>query len=80
MRENDVVLALSGDLHENHARELQAILAAEGDRRVVLDLSDVTLVGRDVVTVLARAEAEGTVLVNCPEYVRSWITTEQRGT
>ena len=80
IRENDVVLALSGDLDENHAIDLQTILATEADHRVVLDLSEVTLVGRDAVRLLARAEAEGAVLVNCPEYVRSWITAEERGT
>ncbi len=76
--ENDVVLALSGDLDESHAGELQAILAIEGEHHVVLDLADVTLVDRDAVRFLARIEAEGAVLENCPEYVRRRITAEQR--
>ena len=78
LRENDVVLALSGDLDESHAGELQAILATEGEHHVVLDLADVTLVDRDAVRFLARIEAKGVALENCPEYVRSWITGEQR--
>ena len=40
-------------------------------RHVVLDLADVMLVDRDAVRFLAGIEAEGAVLVNCPEYVRS---------
>ena len=67
VRENDVVLALSGDLDETHAGELQAILATEGEHHVVLDLADVTLVDRDAVTFLARIEAEGAIPENCPE-------------
>jgi anti-anti-sigma regulatory factor len=78
LREHDVLLALSGDLDEGHAVELQAMLAAEETRQVVLDLADVTLVDLDAVRFLARVEAEGAVLVNCPEYVRSWISAEHR--
>jgi anti-anti-sigma regulatory factor len=78
-RANDVILALSGDLDENHAVELQGLFAAEGKHHVVLDRSDVTLVDRDAVRFLSRIETEGAVLVNCPEYVRSWITAERSG-
>jgi anti-anti-sigma regulatory factor len=79
-RANDVVLAVSGDLDENLAVELQGLLAAEANHRVLLDLLDVTLVDRHAIGFLARIEAEGTVLVNCPEYVRIWISAERRGT
>jgi hypothetical protein len=44
--------------------------------RIVLDLKDVTLVDRAAVQFLARVEMAGTELVNCPEYVRSWIAAE----
>ena len=77
LRENDLVLALSGDLDESYAVELQSLLATEREHQVVLDLADVTLVDRDAVRFLARIEAEGVVLENCPEYVRSWIVDEQ---
>ena len=80
LRDHDVVLALSGDLDQDHATELRALLATEDTKNVVLDLADVTLVDRDAVQFLAGAEAEGAVLVNCPEYVRIWIDAEQRGT
>jgi anti-anti-sigma regulatory factor len=79
LRENDVILALSGDLDENYAVEVEALVATEAEHHVVLDLSEVTLVDRDAVRFLARIESEGAVLVNCPEYVRSWIISEQRG-
>lgn len=76
-RANDVVLALSGDLDENLPVELEGLLAAEANHNVRLDLSDVTLVDRQAIRFLARVEAEGTVLMNCPEYVRIWITAER---
>jgi hypothetical protein len=43
---------------------------------VIIDLRDVTLVDVATVKCLARAEAAGVMLVNCPDYVRRWITAE----
>jgi hypothetical protein len=43
----------------------------------VLDLKEVTLVGQAAVRFLARVEAEGIRIVNCPGYVRSWIAAER---
>jgi len=71
-----VVFALSGDMNIEHATQLQEFLAHEAKRRVTLDLKDVTLVDRAAVRFLAGAEAGGIRLVNCPEYVRSWIAAE----
>jgi hypothetical protein len=52
-------------------------LAVEGQgRRIVLDLSEVKLVDRDVVGFLARIEAKGIQLENCPSYIREWIERE----
>ena len=58
-------------------------LTTEGEsvtaRGILLDLKDVTLVGREAVQFLARVEAAGVRVVNCPDYVRSWIAAENRG-
>jgi hypothetical protein len=43
-----------------------------------LDLEEVTLLDRDSVRFLMRCELEGIQLVNCPLYVREWITREGR--
>ena len=64
-------------MDSGHVAELEALMAAESNRLVRLDLAEVTLVTREAVKFLARAEAAGAVLVNCPEYVRSWIDAEQ---
>lgn len=49
----------------------------EAQGPTVLDLKEVTLVAREAVLFLARVEAGGVRLVNCPEYVRRWIAAEK---
>ena len=62
-----------------HASRLQEFIANEGNGGVTitLDLSDVTIVDRAAVRFLADAQAAGIRIVNCPEYVRSWIAAER---
>lgn len=71
-----IVFALSGDMDPEHVARLQEFLASETVSRVTLDLKDVTFADRAAVQFLAREEAAGIRLVNCPRYVRSWITAE----
>ena len=70
------VFVLSGVLDAEHATRLQELLATAAAGRIVLDLRDITLVDRAAVHFLAHVEMTGTELVNCPEYVRSWIAAE----
>jgi anti-anti-sigma regulatory factor len=70
------VFVLSGILDTEHATRLQELLLTAAAGRIVLDLKDVTLVDRTAVEFLARVEMAGTELINCPEYVRSWIMAE----
>ena len=72
-----VVLALSGDIDREHAARLQQFLTSDTGRRLILDLQNVTLVDRAAVQFLAGVEATGIRLVNCPEYVRTWIAAER---
>ena len=74
-----VTFLLSGEMDSDHVAELEALMATESNRLVFLDLTDVTVVNREAITFLAGVEAAGAVLVNCPEYVRSWIDAEQGG-
>lgn len=54
--------------------ELESLLSAEANgRRIHLDLQDLTLVDRGIVSFLKRSEADGIQLVNCPNYIRQWI-------
>jgi len=73
----DVVLTLSGRIDKEHIPELEALIAAEGkDRRIILDLKDMTLTGQDGINFLAQCEAAGIGLANCDPYVREWITRQ----
>ena len=73
----EVVFTLSGRIDKEHVPELEALIAAEGkDRRIVLDLKDMTLTGQDGITFLVQCEAAGIALANCDPYVREWITRQ----
>jgi hypothetical protein len=73
-----VAFTLSGRIRAGEVAELQRLFEAEGeDRRIVLDLKEVKLVDREVVRFLARCEAKGIQLENCPPYIREWIKGER---
>ena len=75
----DVVFTLSGRIDKEHIVELETLIAAEGRlRRIILDLTDMTLIGQDGVNFLAQCEAADIVLVNCVPYIREWITRQKR--
>jgi hypothetical protein len=75
-----VVFALSGRIDKGYIAELEALIGAEGkDRRIVLDLKDMTLTGQDGIDFLAQCEAADIVLENCDPYVREWITRQNNG-
>jgi anti-anti-sigma regulatory factor len=76
----EVVFTLSGRMDEEDAGALETLVKSEpSDRPIVLDLKDVTLVGRDAVSFLERCEADGVTLHNCPRYVRELIARQRRG-
>jgi anti-anti-sigma regulatory factor len=75
-----VVFTLSGEIAEQQIPELEALIRSEAKGRpIVLDLKDVTLVGREVISFLERCEADGVTLKNCAAYVREWITRQRHG-
>jgi anti-anti-sigma regulatory factor len=72
-----VVFALSGRIKAARLAELQKLLESEADdHSLVLDLHEVKLVDRDVVSFLASCEAKGVNIANCPAYIREWIERE----
>ena len=75
-----VVFALSGRMDKDNIAELETVIRSEANgRSIVLDLKDVTLVGQDAITFLERCEADNITLVNCPAYIREWITRKRSG-
>ena len=77
----EVVFTLSGQMDEEDMAELETLIRSEANgRRIVLDLKDLTLVGRDAISILERWEAKGIALKNCAGYVREWISRSRAGT
>ena len=75
-----VVFTLSGRMDEEDIVQLETLIRSEENgRRIVLDLRDLTLVGRDAISFLERWEAKGIALKNCAGYVREWITRQRNG-
>ena len=74
----EVHFALSGRIDAENVAELESLIRAEEEGRpIVIDLKDVTLAGEDGVIFLARCEALNITLVNCPPYIREWITGQK---
>jgi anti-anti-sigma regulatory factor len=70
-----VVLRISGRITAVDLDVLRAAL--EADRVVAFDLTEVELVDRDAIALLAGAEESGIEVRQCPAYVREWISREQ---
>jgi hypothetical protein len=68
-------LRLIGRVRSEHLDEITNQMGAGGPK-VTLDLEDVTIVDVDVVRFLGACEREGTQLLDCPPYVREWISRE----
>jgi anti-anti-sigma regulatory factor len=71
---------VSGQMDSECVVELKRLFSREAEgRRIVLDLSELTLVNEDVVRFLASCETDGIELKNCPAYIREWMKRERGG-
>lgn len=68
-----VVMKISGRLTAHDVLMLRTLLEREAGA-IALDLSDLLFVDRDAIRLLARSEAGGGELRNCPPYIREWVT------
>jgi len=72
------VFTLSGRIETPAIAELRRLFDLHTNYRdIVVDLKDVSLVGRDVMGFLARCEADGMKLENCTPYIREWMEREK---
>jgi anti-anti-sigma regulatory factor len=73
---HSITLLLNGRFNEDALPELeQSIAEAHGARqRVVIDLSEVTLVDRKIVQYFSEQAISDVKLINCPVYLLRWIT------
>lgn len=74
--ERSVTLLLNGRFSEDALPDLEhSISEARGaDQRIYIDLSEVTLVDRKAVQYISAQAADNIKLVNCPIYLRRWIS------
>ena len=72
------MFTLSGRIEKQAIAELRRLFELQTNYSdIVVDLKDVTLVGRDVMGFLARCEANGVKLENCAPYIREWMEREK---
>jgi hypothetical protein len=73
--EQSVTLLLNGKFGEEALPELEQSIsqARDAQRRIYIDLSEVTLVDRKAVKYFSEQEAQDVKLVNCPVYLSQWI-------
>jgi len=75
--EQAVVLRISGRIA---AEDLDVLRTALEEGRVVaIDLTEVALVDRDAVKLLASIEGKGIELRHGPAYIREWVARERGG-
>ena len=72
------VFILSGRIETQAIAELERLFELQTNYcDIVVDLKDVSLVGRDAMGFLARCEADGVKLENCAPYIREWMEREK---
>ena len=71
-----VVLCISGRISRQNVDTLRNAIEHEAST-VAIDLKSVDLVDRVAVKFLAQREISGTVLRNCPAYIREWVKRER---
>lgn len=73
-----VVLKISGRLNREDLPVLTELIKSEvTNRRVVLDLRELTLVDRDAVRFLRQCDSCGVELKNCLPYICEWIARQR---
>jgi hypothetical protein len=75
-----VIFTLSGRIDVEDIAELEKLIRSEESGcQMVFDLKDVTLVDHDAIAFLDRCEGDHVTLMNCPAYIREWITRQRSG-
>jgi len=67
---------LSGRIQSDLIADIRSAINDGGERKI-LDLSEVTLVDLGTVRFLIGCENEGIELLECPLYIREWISRER---
>ena len=72
------VFILSGRIEKAAIAELRRLFGLQTDyRNIVIDLKDVGVVDREVMSFFMSCEADGVRLENCAPYIREWMEREK---
>jgi hypothetical protein len=72
------VFILSGRIEKDAIAVLRRLCEPQTDSSdIVLDLKDVSVVGRDALHFFISCEADGVKLENCAAYIREWMEREK---
>jgi hypothetical protein len=72
------VFILSGRIEKAAIAELRRLFGLQtGYRNIVIDLKDVGVVDREVMSFFMSCEADGVRLENCAPYIREWMEREK---
>jgi len=74
-----VVLRICGRITQDDIPVLRAAIDQERDA-LAIDLTEVGLVDRATVNLLASSEGRGIELRHCPPYIREWVDRERAQT
>src|SRR5437016_2725613 len=74
-----VVFHISGRIDSADVEILRELIEKEERTKSILaiDLTEVTLIGRDAIRLLSTVETKGTELRNCPAYIRNWVSRDK---
>ena len=76
----EVVLRISGRLGGENLAELKKLIESdEPDRRILLDLRELTLVDQEAVRFLEHCDSNSIELQNCAPYISEWIERQRDG-
>jgi anti-anti-sigma regulatory factor len=75
---DSVILAIAGNINGEAVVEIASLIDHERreHERVILDLSEVTLLDPAAAQFFTEQFREGVRLLNCPVYIRRWIARE----
>ena len=75
--EQAVTLSISGVVTGEALSELEESIheARRAAQRIYIDLSEVTLLDRAAARWLSRRDLKNIIFINCPGYLRRWITS-----
>src|ERR1700760_2324970 len=76
-----VTLVIHGKCNGGCLGELRRAIdkARRSQRRIVIDMGEVTLLDKTTLQFLAASARENVTLINCPPYIEPWISREENG-